>query len=177
MPLQAPSFVTVNPNFMEPDIILPIAQASGAFDLIEGGEPRVRLSEGDLYVYMKRIDLRTQMASGQMGYNQLPGVAISLSQISAPTFLLRVRSEYDHQDEAAAARWGFGLPEAYRLGMRQGHFQLMRGALLYGFNPANGEGLVNTPGATAVNLPPDAGGNTSVVTYDNGGMALFLLQQ
>lgn len=177
MPLQAPSFVTVNPNFAEPDIILPIAQASGAFDLIEGGEPRVRLAEGDLYVYMKRIDLRTQMASGQAGYNQLPGVAISLSQISAPSYLLRVRSEYDHQDEAAASRWGFGLPEAYRLGMRQGHFQLARGALLYGFNPANGEGLVNTPGATAVNLPADSNGNTSVVTYDNGQMALFLLQQ
>lgn len=177
MPLQAPSFVQVHPSFIEPEIIMPYAQASGAFDLIQGGEPRVRLGEGDLYVYMKRMDIRTQIMSGQMGANQLPGVALTLSQISAPTYLFRVRAQYDGQDEAAASRWGFALPEAYRLGMRQAHFQLLRNALLYGINPQNGEGLANSPGATAVNLPPDFAGNTTVVTYDNGAMALFLLQQ
>ena len=64
MPLLAPAFVQVNPSLVEPELIMPYAQASGAFDLIEGEEPRVKLSEGDLYVYMKRIDLRTQMAAG-----------------------------------------------------------------------------------------------------------------
>ena len=177
MPLQAPSFMQVHPSFFEPEIILPYAQASGAFDLIQGGEPRVRLGNGDLYVYMKRMDIRTQIMSGQSGVNQLPGVMLSLSQISAPSYLFRVRAQYDAQDEAAASRWGFGLPEAYRLGMRQAHFQLLRNALLYGINPQNGEGLINTPGATAVNLPPDTQGNSTVVTYDNGEMALFFLQQ
>jgi hypothetical protein len=61
--------------------------------------------------------------------------------------------------------------------MRQGHFQLARNALLYGMNPANGEGLINTAGATAVSLPPDQFGNQSVTTYDNGQMAIFLLTQ
>ena len=177
MALNAPAFVTVNPSFVEPDIILPYAQASGAFDTIEGGEPRVRLGEGDLYVYMKRIDLRTSMSAGTAAYNQLPGVSLSMSMISTPTYLLQVRAEYNHHDTAAAGNYGFGLPEAYRLGMRQGHFQLARNALLYGFNPQNGEGLLNAAGATAVNLPPDSNGNTTVVTYDNGQMALFLLQQ
>ena len=177
MAANAPAFVTVNPSFMEPGLILPYAQASGAFDLIADGEPRVRLAEDDLLVYMKRIDLRTSMAAGTAGANQLPGVALTFSQIQAPTYLLRVRAEYDHHDVSAAGRWGVSLPEAYRLGMRQGHFQLARGALLYGFNPQNGEGLLNGTGVTAVNLPPDSTGNTTVVTYDNGQMALFLLQQ
>lgn len=177
MGLQASAYVTVNPSFMEPEIILPYSQASGAFDTLEGGEPRVRLSEDDLYVYMKRLDLRTKMAAGTAGANQLPGVTITASQISTPTYLLRVRAEYDHHDTAAAGRWGFGLTEAYRLGMRQGHFQLARSALLYGFNPQNGEGLLNAAGATAINLPPDQNGNMTVVTYDNGQMAFFLLQQ
>jgi hypothetical protein len=61
--------------------------------------------------------------------------------------------------------------------MRQGHFQLARTGLIYGFNPANGEGLLNTNGATAVNLPNDTNGNFTVVTYDNGQMAFFLLSQ
>lgn len=177
MPINASAWVQVHPSFMEPELILPVAQASGAFDLLEGGQPRTRLSEGDLWVYMKRIDIRTSMASGAAGFNQLPGVNITLSQIQAPTYLLRVRSQYDHQDEAAASRWGISLPQAYRLGMRQGHFQLARNLLLYGANPQNGEGLLNAAGATAINLPPDSNGEDTVVTYDNGEMALFLIQQ
>jgi len=173
----APSFVTVNPSFIEPGLLLPYSQASGAFDTLATGEPLVRLSEGDLYVYIKRADVRTKMSAGQAAYNQLPSVSVSMSQISTPTYLLRVRAEYDHHDTAAMNRWGVNIVEAQRLGMRQGHFQLARTALLYGFNPANGEGLLNTAGATAVNLPSDSNGNSTVVTYDNGQMAVFLLTQ
>lgn len=177
MPLGASAWVQTNPSFVEPGLIMPVAQASGAFDLIAEGQPRARLSEGDLWVYMKRFDVRTSMAAGTAGYNQLPSVSITLSQISAPTYNLRVRSEYDHQDEAAASRWNVSLPAAYRLGMRQGHFQLARNALLYGFNPQNGEGLVNGAGVAAVNLPPDSNNMTTVQTYDNGQMAFFITQQ
>jgi hypothetical protein len=117
------------------------------------------------------------MASGQAAYNALPSVSVSMSQISTPTYLMRVRAEYDHHDTAAMGRWGVSIVEAQRLGMRQGHFQLARSALLYGFNPVNGEGLANTNGATSVPLPPDSQGNTTVVTYDNGQMAFFLISQ
>ena len=172
---QAPAFIQVHPSFVEPGLILPYAQASGAFDLIAEGEPLVRLGEGDLAVYMKRMDLRTNVAAGQSAYNSLPSISTALSQISTPTYLLRVRGEYDHHDTAANARWGVSIVEAQRLGMRQGHFQLARSALLDGFNPANGEGLLNTPGATHTTLPPDSNGNTSVLTYDNGELAVFLL--
>lgn len=173
----APAFVTVNPSYMEPGILLPYAQASGAFDLLPEGQPLARLAEGDLYAYIKRIDVRTKVAAGQSGYNSLPGISTTLGMISTPTYLLRVRGEYDHHDTAAMDRWGVSIVETQRLGMRQGHFQLARNALLYGFNPANGEGLVNTTGATAVNLPADSNGNTTVVTYDNGQMGVFLLTQ
>lgn len=175
--LNASAYVTINPSFMEPEIILPYSQASGAFDVIMDGEPRVRLKDGDLQVYMKRLDLRTKAAAGTAGYNSLPGVSIAASQIKTPTYLQRIRAQYDHHDVAAAANWGFALPEAYRLGMWQGHFQLARSALLYGFQPANGEGIINTNGASAINLPADQFGNTTVLTYDNGQMAFFLLQQ
>lgn len=177
MGLQAPAFLTVNPNFTEPGIIMPYAQRSGFFDCLAGGAPRVKLGEDDLVVYMKRLDLRTQMAAGTAAQNQLPGVTATFSMISTPSYLLQVRAEYNHHDVAAAARYGSALPEIYRLGMRQGHFQLLRNAGLYGFNPQNGEGLLNAAGATAINLPADSFGNVTVVTYDNGQMALFLQQQ
>lgn len=173
----AASFTIVNPSFIDPGILLPYAQASGAFDTLYDGEPIVRLSDGDLYVYIKRIDIRTKMAAGQSAYNSLPSISTTLSMISTPTYLLRVRGEYDHHDTAAMGRWGLSIVETQRLGMRQGTFQLMRSALLYGFNPANGEGLLNTNGATAVSLPPDSNGNDTVVTYDNGQMGIFLLSQ
>jgi len=173
----APAFVTVNPSYIEPEILLPYSQASGAFDLLPGGDLRVRLSEGDLVAYIKRADLRTKMSAGQSAYNNLPSVTVAMSQISTPTYLLRVRAEYDHHDTAAMDRWGVSIVEAQRLGMRQGHFQLIRTALLYGFNPANGEGILNANGATAINLPADSNGNDTVITYDNGQMAFFIASQ
>ena len=173
----APAFVTVNPSYTEPGILLPYAQASGAFDLLPEGQPLARLAEGDLYAYINRIDVRVKAAAGQSGYNSLPGISTTLGMISTPTYLLRARGEYDHHDTVAMDRWGVSIVETQRLGMRQAHFQLARNALLYGFQPANGEGLLNTTGATAVNLPADSNGNTTVVTYDNGQMGVFLLTQ
>jgi len=169
--------VMVSPHYMVPEKLLQYNQASGAFDALAGANPQVRLGEGDLYVYIDAFDIRTVMSSGQSEYNSLPSVTVTARQISTPTYLQRVRAEYDHHDTAAMSQWGVSIVEAQRLGMRQGHFQLMRSALLYGMNGANGEGLLNTSGATTVNLPADSNGNTTVVTYDNGQMAFFLLSQ
>jgi hypothetical protein len=160
-----------------PETLMPYAQASGAFDLLADSGPLVRLGDGDLYAYIKRMEIRTRMAAGQSTYNQLPGVSFALNQISAPTYMLRCRSEFDHHDQSAMQRWGVSIDEAYRLGMRQATFQLMRNGLLYGFNPLNGEGLLNANGATAVALPPDSAGNDTITTYDNGQLAFFLVQQ
>lgn len=170
-----PSFVTVNPSLMLPETLIQYTQASGAFDLLAGGDPQVRLGDGDLYVYAKKLEMRTKVAAGQSAYNSLPSATVVASQISTPTYLVRTRAEYDHHDTSAAGKWGISLPEAQRLAMRQGIWQQMRAGLLYGFQPAQGEGLLNTAGATAVNLPADSNGNTTVVTYDNGQMAFFLL--
>jgi hypothetical protein len=177
MPNISSAFAVVNPSYVEPGIILPYVQASGAFDTLANGEPLVRLGEGDLFVYMKRIDVRTRMAAGQAAYNMLPSVSVAMSMISTPSYLIRVRAEYDHHDTASLNNWGVNIVDAQRLGMRQGHFQLSRNALLYGFNPANGEGLANAQGATAVTLPADSNANTTIVTYDNGELGVWLLTQ
>ncbi len=177
MGIQASAYVTVNPSFSEPEFLMQYNQASGFIDTLADGQLRVRLAEDDLLVYMKQLNLRTKMASGTAAANELPGVNITASQISTPTYLLRVGAQWNHHDVAAGARWGFSTPEAYRLGMRQANFQLARDACLFGLNPQNGEGLLNATGVTAVNLPPDSNGNTTVVTYDNGQMAFFIAQQ
>lgn len=171
------SFVQVNPSYIMPEILLQYQQVSGAFDTLAGSDPMVRLSDGDLYAYIKKFDIRTKVAAGQTAGNQLPSVSIVANMVSTPTYLIRTRAEYDHHDTAAFGRWGGSIVEAQRLGMRQGVFQQMRTALLYGLNPANGEGLLNTNGATAVTLPADSNGHSSVSTYDNGQMALFILTQ
>ena len=172
-----PSFVRVSPSYVMPDFILAYSQASGAFELLAGGDPMIRLSEGDKYAYIKKLDIRTEIALGQAAFNSLPSVSISASQISTPTYLMRVRAEYDHHDTAAAGNWEFSIDEGFRLGMRQGIFQGLRDLALYGANPHNGEGLVNAAGATAVSLPADTNGNTTLVTYDNGQLAIFFLGQ
>lgn len=170
-----PSFVRVSPSYVMPDWILQYQQASGAMELLAGGDPMIRLSEGDQYAYIKTLQLRTEIAIGQASYNSLPSVSLSAAQISTPTYLMRVRAEYDHHDTAAAGNWDLPIDEAYRLGMRQGIFQGLRDMLLYGVNPQNGEGLINTAGATAVSLPSDSNGNDTLVTYDNGQLAIYIL--
>jgi hypothetical protein len=173
----APSWTQVHPSFIEPEVLLPYYQASGAWDLLAGGEPRQKIGNEDLYVYIKRMDVRTRVASGQNAYNQLPSVSVAMSMISVPTYLNRVRAEYDHHDTAAVAEWGTSIVEVQRYAMRQGHNQLLRNMLLYGMLPANGEGLINAPNAVTVSLPADTSGNTTFSTYDNGQMAFFLLGQ
>lgn len=173
----SPSWTQVHPSFIEPDILLQYNQASGAFNLLAGGDPRKKIGSEDLYVYVKRFDIRTRVAAGQSAYNSLPSVAVTMNMISVPTYLNRVRAEYDHHDTAATAEWGASIVEVQRLGMRQGQFVLLRDSLLRGMNPANGEGILNSPGTTAVNLPADTNGNTTFITYDNGQLATFFLTQ
>lgn len=171
-----PAYVQAHPSFMMPELVLQYQQASGFTEALAGREVLPRLGRGDLAVYGKRLELRTQVAGGQVAYNDLPSVTLVAEQFSTPTYLWRLRAEYDHHDTQQASEWGVSLVEAQRMGMRQGIFQQVRAAALFGTGKT-GEGLLNTPSAITVNLPADSFGNTTVSTYDNGQMALFLLSQ
>lgn len=173
----ASSYIIQNPSYIVPEILTQYQQASGAFEVLAGGDPLVRLSDGDLQVYIKHLDVRTKVNAGQSAGNLLPGVSVTTDMISTPTYLMRVRAEYDHHDTAAMGRWGISIVEAQRLGSRQGIFQQLRTGLLQGFTPANGEGMLNSQGATTMNLPADSNGNTSVSTYDSGQLGQFLAIQ
>jgi len=173
-----PSYALVNPSMVLPDLIVNYQQASGAFATLATRNPRPMLGPVDQYVYMRTLDIRTDVTASQTNNgNQLPSVAFDARYISVPTYLFRSRGIYDHHDQAHAGAWNVGLPEANRLGMRQGIFQQLRNALLYGVKPSGGEGLLNTNGATTDTLPADSNGNTTVLTYDHGQMAVYLLQQ
>ena len=171
----APSYVTVNPNFMMPELIMQYSLASGAFTTLATENPMPRLGEADLYVYAKKVQLTTSVSANQSTANQLPSASVIPSMISTATYRLQTRAQYDNFDEAATGAWGYPLPEALRLAARQGIAQQLRNALLYGYNPANGEGLLNTAGATRVNLGADSNGNVGYSTWDSGQLAQFML--
>lgn len=177
MGLIATEWLTARPSHMEPRIIMQINQASGFARTLAGGGPRVQLDSEDKFVYIRRADMRATMVQNPAAGEMLPNANIIMSMIQCPTYLQRVRAEYNHHDTAMAGHWGIGLPEAQSVAMRQAHFQLLRDRTLFGANPLYGEGLLNTSGATTTTLPPDSFGNTTVLAYDNGQMALWLLQQ
>ena len=166
-----------HPSFQEPELLLQYQQASGAFELLAGANPLVKLGSEDQYVYIRRMDVRTKVRGSQGNANYLPSSSVIPSFMSTPTYLLQSRAEYNHHDTAMMGEWGANIVEAQRLANRQGHFQALRSLLLYGMQPANGEGLANTAGATSVNLPADSFGATTSRTYDNGQMGQFLLSQ
>lgn len=171
----APSYVTVNPNYMMPDLIMQYSLASGAFSTLATENPMVRLGESDLYVYAKKVQLTTQTASNQSTSNNLPSASVVPSMIRTAAYRIQTRSQYDGFDQDASSRWGISLTEAMRLAARQGIAQQMRNVLLYGFNAANGEGLLNTNGATTASLGADTNGNTGYSNWDSGQMAQYLL--
>lgn len=170
------SWAQTHPSLVEPGVLMQITQVSQCLRLLAGGAPRVMLDPEDLYVYMKRLSMRSATQVSQTAGNLLPGATLIPGYISTPTYVIRSHAEWDHHDAANMSRWGVNIAEGYRLANRQGIFQTLRNMLLYGVNAANGEGVLNS-GATAVTLPPDTFGNTTVSSYDNGQMALFLLQQ
>lgn len=177
MALIAPARVLVHPSFVEPDLIVTIAQPSGFMEGLGGGALRVKLSDVDKFVYQNRVDLRTAVTAQQAAHNALPSATIALDYVQTATYLVRTRQEYNELDVADAGEWNVALPRAYQLAARQGIFQFIRTANLYGVNAANSEGLLNTPNSTSVTLPPDSYGNTTLQTYDNGQFAVFLLGQ
>ncbi len=172
-----PAQAKVHPSFSEPELIVQYFQASGAFATLYEGKPRVRMGAEDLWVYVNKLDIRSQSIGSQFASEFLPSATLQAEYLQTATYLLRTRAIYDRHDIAAAARYAVGLPFAQELAMRQGIFQQMRSMLLYGYNAANGEGILNASGITNVTLPPDSLGNTTVQTYQNGDMALFILEQ
>ncbi len=172
-----PALTRVHPSFMEPELILTYAQASAAFSALSKGKPDVKIGAGDLFVYIRSLNLQTQTQANQAAPNYLPSATLVADYYSTATYLLRVRADYDRHDMAAAANWNVALPAAQDLGMKQGIYQAMRSGLLYGYNPSNNEGLLNAVGATKVSLPDDSQGNDALMTYDAGELALFFLTQ
>jgi hypothetical protein len=175
MAFEATTWAMTHPSLMEPDILLQYNQKSDFRKLLAGGAPRVKLGSEDKNVYLRQLAVRTKVSSGQAGANQVPSCSITTGLASAPTYVQQVRGEYDHHQTAMAAAWGTSIVEATRLAMWQGHYQLLRNKALYGELPSNGEGFLNSTGATTTSLPPDPYGNTTISTYDNGAMALFLI--
>lgn len=173
----ATTWTMTHPSYVEPGIILQINQASGAFDLLATGNPLVRLGSEDKQIYVKKLEVRHKTIATAGNANFIPSASLVPSWISAPTYSILSRAEYNHHETAMMGQWGINIVDAYRLANRQGHFQTLRNFALYGNLPANGEGLVNAAGATSVNLPPDTNGSDSARTYDNGQMGQFFLSQ
>jgi hypothetical protein len=164
----------IHPSHYEPGLIITQSQASGYQDVLAGEGLRVQLGPIDKVVYANRLDVRTQVAANQAIANALPGASLTGDFIQTATYTIRQRNEYNEFDVLEAAQYSVGLPMAYRYAHRQGAFQFLRNIGLYGANAANSEGLINTPGATATNLPPDSYGNTTISTYDAGQLAIFI---
>lgn len=171
------SLPIVHPSFIEPDNVMQISQKSAAFMLLPNSELRVKLSPQDLYVYIKKLKMRSSIGGGQSTPNQLSGPTFETEVTNTATYNFFSRAQYNHHDTAAAGMWDVALPEAYRLATRQTFAQNARDLLLYGMNPSLNEGLLNGIGVTSVNLPPDSNLATTFSTYDAGQFATFILGQ
>jgi len=173
--LLAPSKVNLLPSRTLPGVVLQYQQLSGFARLLAGGNLRVILDKFDKAAYVNYMDINTKVAISQNVVNQLPSVDIKLKQAQTATYMAQIQAAWSDWDVGSASIWNVSLIEAQRLGMRQGIYQQIRNGALYGNNPLNGEGLLNTVGATVVgSLPADPFGNTTLTTSDNGWVWQYL---
>jgi hypothetical protein len=100
-------FITLNPNFMMPEIIMQYQQPSGAFLALPNSTISPRLSPTDLAVYIKRLNVKSAFQANQNIAQQLPSCSIDADMISAPTYYLRARAIYDHHDIATQMSGAF----------------------------------------------------------------------
>lgn len=170
-----PAITTVSPSMMLPEIIMQYSMASGAFDILPGSAPTVKIGSSDLVVYQKYLRATTQAHVGQSLPGQLPSASITGGYDQMMTYRISTRSQYSYLDTDAASRWGYSLVDGMRLANRQGHAQQMRNMLLYGVKASNNEGITNSPSAKTINLGSDSQGNDSYKTWDAGEMSKFIL--
>ena len=170
-----PAQAKITPSFNEPQLIIQYAQASGFESTMAEGKLRQRLSSDDLAVYINALYIATQSQASQFGANWLPSVDLQAEFEQALTYLLQVRNNYDEEMQRAAARYNVSLPNAIELGGRQAIIQQLRSIYLFGINPDNNEGLLNTQGATAITLPADSLGNTTFSQYNPNDMYQLIL--
>jgi len=171
-----PTRTVVKPSYEDPGLIIDNFQLSGFLSMLTDGAPKVRLSPGDQYVYKNGLSAKTRSAAAQSGGTYLPSADLIAQQYSVPAYKIRVRLTQEADDEEAAGNWGIALPQTNTFLAQMAIFQQLRNTTLYGFNPANNEGLKNTAGATELNLPSDSFGNTGVLEYDAGQMFNFLTE-
>lgn len=172
-----PTVQLLHPSYVEPGIVIQQAQASGAFEVLGGAAPLVRLSNTTRQVYVKSADIRTRVQQAQSAGNQLPSVDVAMDMHGTAAYLQRVRQGFDHHDSDMASEWGLAIVDVFRHGMRQAHYQSLRNALLHGVSPQLGEGMLNAAGAIRVNLPMDANSVQTISGYDPGDSLDFWLGQ
>ncbi|HHT8991141.1 TPA: major capsid family protein [Burkholderia cenocepacia] len=170
------AFSKITPSHTEPRLLLSFAQKSGAFNALAGRKPKVQTAQGDKAVYVHKLQMKSDARVNQSGAEMLPTPTFATTLISTPMYTIRNRAEWDMSDVNAAGNWGVALPEAYTKASRHGHFNVMRRMLLNGVRPADGEGLINTPNATAVVAPADAAGNSTLMTMDPDFVYSLFLQ-
>lgn len=171
----APAITTVSPSMMMPEIIMQYSMASGAFEILPEGKPKVKIGSSDLVVYQKYLRARTQVQVGQSLPGQLPSSSVVPTYDQMKTYRMSTRSQYTYLDTDAASRWGYSLPDALQLANRQGHAQQLRNILLYGVQASNNEGVVNSPNAVKSLLGADSNGKNTYDQWDAGELAIYIL--
>lgn len=170
-----PAVRKITPSYTIPETVIQYNQHSGYQNILASQAPMIRLNPEDRAVYAKFLDIRGRVTTAQSASNMIGTPKLMPTLKQTPTFLMRCRAEYDHHDAGAAGEWGVPITQAYSLAMQQLHFQKMREYCLFGARPDRGEGIVNAVGVTRQNLTADSKSNATVVTYDAGEMARFLL--
>ena len=128
---------------------------------------------GDDILYQPTLSaINTPTTVGQQWRGDIDAVDYSISQLSFPYYTIHARMEYDPNQSSKFASMiaGIGLPQFLGNLCKQGIWQRMHYASLFGFD--SNQGIAKT--ATTETLANDSDGHSTIQTYNQGELLAAL---
>lgn len=169
--------IQAQPSYTMPGMIVQQSLVSGFTGVLGGESVQAKLNNTDVAAYLTSLKMKANTTVSQAPANALSSGAELIPEMrSIPTYFIRGKVEFDHNDVSMASTWNVQLQEALKLSLKQSHYERIRDASLYGVNASNNEGILNAPNIVTENLPADSIGNVGWIDYDNGELATYILR-
>jgi hypothetical protein len=166
----------VVPHSIIPGVVAPISQDVDYLKAFAGVTKYGDL--GSDYLYLPTLDkVHTPTTVGQQWRGGVDSAQFSTSQLAWQYYTIQSRMEYTDQQAAKLAKMlpGIGIDSLLDKLCRQGINQRRHYGAIFGFDPAQTQGLVKQ-GITE-SLPADSDSHTTISTYNADELLAFLASQ
>jgi hypothetical protein len=166
----------VVPHTVIPGVIAPVNQNA---DYLKAFAGITKLGEiGDDYAYLTTLEkIHTPTTIGQQWRGGVDTAQFATNQLAYQYYTIQARFEYTDQQAAKLGKIlpGIGIHDLFGRLSRQGIAQRDHYGALFGFDPAQTQGLVKQ--GTTASFPADSDGHSTLTAYNPDELMAFMAGQ